>query len=118
MRLPEWTKPAIWGAIAGGAVTAFLGFSYMGWTTAGSAEQMAQTQSEAAVVSALVPFCATKAEQDADATKLAKFRTETSSYSRTEIVRASGWATMPGMTTADNALAQACAEKLQLVVRN
>jgi ABC-type amino acid transport substrate-binding protein len=118
MRLPEWTKPAIWGAIVGGIATAIVGFSYLGWTTGGSAEKMAQAQSEAAVVSALVPFCATKAQQDADVTKLAKFRAETSSYGRTDIVSAAGWATMPGMTGADNDLARACAEKLQLVVRN
>ena len=118
MRLPEWTKPAIWGAIVGGVATAIVGFSYLGWTTAGSAEKMAQTQSEAAVVSTLVPFCAAKAQQDVDITKLAKFRAESSSYGRTDIVSASGWATMPGMTSADYELARACAEKLQLVARN
>jgi hypothetical protein len=117
MRLPEWTKPAVWGVIVGGVATAIVGFSYMGWTTTGSAEKMAQTQSEAAVVTALVPFCAAKAQQDTDATKLVKFHAETSSYSRTDIVRASGWATMPGMSTADNGLAQACAEKLMVVAQ-
>ena len=115
MRLPEWTKPGIWGAVVGGVATAIIGFSYMGWSTAGTADKMAQTRAETAVVAALVPFCAAKAQQDTDPGKLVKFRAETSSYSRSDIVRASGWATLPGMTAPDYALAQACSEKLQTV---
>ena len=53
-----------------------------------------------------------------DGGKLVKFHAETSSYSRSDIVRASGWATLPGMTSPDYALSQACAEKLQPAVRN
>jgi hypothetical protein len=113
MQLPAWTKPAVWGAVVGGVATMIVGFSYMGWSTAGSAEKLAQARSETAVVSALVPFCAAKAQQDIDPAKLAKFRAETSSYSRNDIVRDAGWATLPGMTSPDYALAQACSDKLQ-----
>jgi hypothetical protein len=118
MRLPEWTKPAIWGAVAGGVVTVVVGFSYMGWSTAGSADRMAQVRADTAVVAALVPFCAAKAQQDTDLGKLVKFHAETSSYSRSDIVRAAGWATLPGMTAPDYALSQACSDRLQTASLN
>jgi hypothetical protein len=113
MNVPSWTKPGIWGAVAGAVAISILGFSQMGWTTAGSADRMARDRVETAVTSALLPFCVANAERDADAAKLSKFKTEQSSYSRTQLVSDSGWATMPGMTSPDRNLASACADKLQ-----
>jgi len=118
MNVPSWTKPAVWGVVGGGLATAIVGFSYLGWSTAATADRMARERADSAVVMALVPFCAAKAQQDADAGKLAKFRSETSSWSRSEIVKAAGWATLPGMTEPDYALATACSDKLQLASKN
>ena len=112
MKLPDWTKPGIWGAVIGGIVTMIVGFSYIGWTTAGTTERIASERASAAVVSAMVPYCMAKAAQDADPAKLAKFKTETSSYSRSDIVRSAGWATLGTNTAPDYALAQACSEKM------
>lgn len=112
MKVPEWTKPGIWGAVIGGIATMIVGFSYIGWSTAGTTERIASERASAAVVTAMVPFCMVKAAQDADATKLAKLKTESSSYSRSDIVRSAGWATLGAGTAPDYALAQACAEKL------
>ena len=112
MKLPEWTKPGIWGAVIGGVVTMIVGFSYMGWTTSGTTERMASERASAAVVTAMIPYCMAKATQDADPAKLAKFKTETSSYSRSDIVRSAGWATLGASTSPDYALAQACSEKM------
>jgi hypothetical protein len=91
---------------------AVVGFSQLGWTTQHTAEQMAQDQSAAAVVSALVPFCVTKAQQDPDHATLVKFQAETSSYSRSDLVMQAGWATVGGKTAPDNDLARACSEQL------
>ena len=112
MTLPAWTKPGVWGAVIGGIGTMILGFSYMGWTTAGTTDRIASERASAAVVTAMVPYCVAKAQQDADPAKLAKFKTETSSYSRSDIVRSAGWATLGGMSAPDYALAQACSEKM------
>ena len=113
MKIPEWTKPGIWGAIIGSIATMIVGFSYAGWTTAGTTERMSSDRASAAVVSALVPYCTAKAMADADPAKMAKLKTETSSYSRSDMVRTAGWATLPGMTAPDSALADACSMKLQ-----
>jgi hypothetical protein len=112
MQIPVWLKPGLWGAVAGAIAMAAVGFSQLGWTTKGTAEQLAQERSDTAVVAALVPFCVIKAQQDPDLATLAKFQKEQSSYSRSDLVLKAGWATIGGKTSPDNALARACSEKL------
>jgi hypothetical protein len=115
MQIHPNVKPGLWGAAGGALAMAIVGFWGLGWTTAGTTERLGQTRAEAAVATALVPFCVIRAQQDADAGKLVKFRAESSSWTRTQIVRDAGWATMDGMTSPDSALASACSEKLATV---
>jgi hypothetical protein len=112
MQIPVWLKPGLWGAACGAVAMAIVGFSQLGWTTQRTAEQMAQDQSQAAVVAALVPFCVAKAQQDPDHATLAKFQTEQSSYSRSDLVLQAGWATVGGKKAPDSDLARACSEQL------
>ncbi len=112
MQIPVWLKPGLWGAAIGAIGMATVGFSQLGWTTQGTAEQLASDRSDAAVVAALVPFCVTKAQSDPDHATLTKFQTEQSSYSRSDLVMKAGWATIGGKTAPDNALARACSDKL------
>jgi hypothetical protein len=112
MKIPVWLKPGVWGIVVGGIATAVIGFSQLGWTTSGKAELLAQERASTAVVAALVPFCIAKAQQDPDKTVFAKFKAETSSYSRSDMVIKAGWATVGGETSPDNALARACSDKL------
>jgi hypothetical protein len=112
MKIPVWLKPGVWGVVIGGIATAVIGFSQLGWTTSGKAEILAQERASTAVVAALVPFCIAKAQQDPDKTVFAKFKAETSSYSRSDMVIKAGWATVGGETSPDNALARACSDKL------
>jgi hypothetical protein len=112
MEIPVWAKPAAWGAVAGAIIMSTVGFSQLGWVTASTADHQAQERSDTAVVSALVPFCVLKAQQDPDVTVLTKFQAEGSSYSRGDIVSKAGWATVGGSKTPDNALARACSDTL------
>jgi hypothetical protein len=118
MKLPAWLKPGIWGGVVGAIAMAIVGFSQMGWTTKSNAERMAREGADSAVVAALVPFCVAKAQQDTDGAKLVTFRAETSSYSRSELVKTNGWATLAGMPSPDYALTQACSDKLQIARAN
>jgi hypothetical protein len=112
MDIPVWVKPAVWGAFAGAIAMSTIGFSQLGWTTANSADRLAQDRADTAVISALVPFCVLKAQHDPDLAVLTKFQTEQSSYSRGDIVSKAGWATVGGAQSPDNALARACSDKL------
>jgi hypothetical protein len=108
----EYIKPGIWGAVIGALAMVAVGFWGLGWTTAGNADTMAKARADTAVVAALVPFCVAKAQIETASVNLAKFRAEEASYKRSQIVQDSGWATMPGATSSDYALASSCAEKL------
>ena len=113
MGFPDWTKPALLGAGCGAVVIAFIGFSQLGWKTSQGAADMAQEQADAAVVTALVPFCVAKAEQVSEQNMLARLRANNSAFSRSELVMKAGWATVGQSKTPDNALAIACANTLR-----
>jgi hypothetical protein len=113
MQTPVWLKAGLWGAAGGAIAMAAVGFSQLGWTTRSTTELLAQDRSEAAVVSALVPFCVAKAQQDPDRTAFTKWQTEQSSYSRSDLVMKAGWATVGSNTAPDLALARACSDKLR-----
>jgi hypothetical protein len=112
MQTPQWFKPGFWGAVVGAAALAAFGFGQLGWKTASSSQRAAQEQTEAAVVTALVPFCVAKAQQDTDLAKLVKLRKEESSYTRRGMVSDAGWATVLGSTIPSPGLADACSDKL------
>lgn len=108
----EWIKPRFWAAALGAVAMAIVGFWGLGWTTASSAEKMADSRAESAVVAALVPFCVAKAKHDSDASKLAKFGSETSAWSRAQLVRDAGWASLTGMDRVERQLADKCSDRL------
>jgi len=112
MQVPPWLKPGIWGAVIGAVAMVTVGFAQFGWKTGSAAESLAQARADVAVASALVPFCIAKAQQASASDGLAKFQTAQSSWSRTEIVRTAGWATLDGMASPDSALARACSDRL------
>jgi hypothetical protein len=112
MKIPVWLKPGLWGVAAGAVAMAIVGFWQLGWTTSAKAETLAQERASVAVVAALVPFCVAKAQQDPDKSVFAKMQTETSSYSRSDLVMKAGWATLGNQKSPDSALARACSEML------
>lgn len=112
MNIPEWTKPALWGGVVGAVAMAITGFTWGGWVTGSKAEVMASDQAKNAVVAALAPICVAQARNDPQsAVTMAKLK-ETSTYQRGPIVMDVGWATMPGSTEPNRAVANACMAEL------
>lgn len=111
----EWLKPGIMGAVVGAAALAVVGFTWGGWVTGSTAEELASERGKTEMVNALVPFCVARS----DGTDPAVAQTMTDlkdarSYKRAEILMKAGWATPPGADSADRDLAKACATKLDL----
>lgn len=73
---------------------------------------MAQERADTAVVSALVPFCVFKAQQDPDQGPLIKFQAEQSFYYRFYMVSKTSWATLGSDKFANNTLVRARSDKL------
>ena len=112
MQISPDIKPLCWGAVGGAVALAVIGFSYGGWVTGGTAQQMAQQRSDAAVVAVLAPICADRFRQHADmGTNLVELK-KVSSWQRGAFVEKGGWATMPGSTSPNAGVASACADLL------
>jgi alpha/beta superfamily hydrolase len=106
-------RPALWGAAAGAIALAIVGFSWGGWVTAGTAEALAKNRVATAVVAALTPICVEKFRLAADApANLAEMKKAAYVWDQSKFVEKGGWATMPGTTEPNSAVARACAETL------
>jgi hypothetical protein len=112
MQIPEWFKPAAWGAVFGGVALAIVGFSWFGWMLGATAERMAVARADTAVIAGLVPVCVDRFRQQPDAAAALNRLKQTSSWQRQDLVERGGWATMPGNDRPNSGLARACAETL------
>ena len=108
-----WLKPGVWGVVIGSILTMIVGFSWGGWTTSSTANQVAVKRADAAVTTALVPICLAQEKIDASkGKKLGELRAITSSYEQTDFVVKAGWATFPGTADPNRNVAEACASAL------
>ena len=106
-------RAGLWGAAAGAIALAIVGFSWGGWVTGGAAETLAKSRAATAVVAALTPICVEKFRQAADASaNLAEMKKAAYVWEQSKFVEKGGWATMPGSTAPNSAVARACAESL------
>jgi hypothetical protein len=112
MQVPPELKPACWGAAGGAIVLAIVGFTWGGWVTGGTAELKATQRAEQAVVTALAPICVDKFRQQADATASLAELKKINSWQQGSFIEKGGWATMPGSSAPDSAVARACADML------
>lgn len=114
MTFPEWTKPGVYGALAGAIAVSILGFTWGGWTTAANAEEIANTHAAEEVTLAMVPVCVNASAADPErAAKLETLKVS-SSVARSKAMMATGWATFPGSHEPNRELATACVEGLML----
>lgn len=87
--------------------------SWVSAGAAGTAETLARNSAATAVVAALAPICVEKFRQAADAsTNLVEMKKATYAWDQSKFVEKGGWATMPGSTEPNSAVAKACAESL------
>jgi pimeloyl-ACP methyl ester carboxylesterase len=106
-------RSVLWGAAAGAIALAIVGFSWGGWVTGGAAETLAKSRAATAVVAALTPICVEKFRQAADASaNLAEMKKAAYVWDQSKFLEKGGWATMPGSTEPNSAVAKACAESL------
>lgn len=112
MHVPQWLKPGIWGFVIGAIGIMIIGFSWWGWVLGSTSERMAREHAESAVVAVLTPLCVESFMGQADAAaKLVEFQ-KTASWQQSQALEKGGWATAPGSTSPNTAVARACAERL------
>jgi len=111
MQMPTWLKPGLMGAGVGAIALAIIGFSWGGWVTGGSAQDMAKRAASTAVAAALTPYCVERAGTPGGASVMTELKGAATS-SRKAIVEKAGWATPLGMDKPNAELAQACQLKI------
>ena len=113
MKLTPKVEQTLWGAVGGAAVCALVGFMFGGWVTGGKAKELAQEQTQKAVVAVLAPICVDKFRQATNAAEnLVKLKAIAYSWEKGTYISQGGWATFPGNSEPNSAVAQACAEIL------
>lgn len=108
MKLPEWTGPALWGAVAGGLALAIVGFNWGGWVKGGTALKMSQASSSAAVAEALTPYCIAASKADPLAADVMAELKKASGYNKRGILDKSGWAIPLGAEKSNKELVKSC----------
>ena len=108
MKTPVWIQPALLGAGAGAIAMAIVGFGWGGWVTGGASRDAAAKESNAAIVTALTPYCLERSQNDPQSIQVLAELKAASTYNRRGIVEKAGWATPLGAEKPNTALAQAC----------
>jgi hypothetical protein len=103
----------VWACIETAITTIVIGFSWGGWVTGGTSQDMAATAGNAARGELASAICVERFNAAPDSTaKLIEFKATTDSYKKRQFVAAGGWATMPGQTSPDRRGVEGCAAAL------
>ena len=106
-------KYGVWGLIGGAVIAMIIGFTWGGWTTAGTTQRMG----EEAVLATRAAICVAQFMKDPNhAEKLQEFGTLLS-YQRGRFIENGGWDKMPGEEQAGPLVARACADGLEVLLK-
>ena len=109
--MQEKWRFCLWGAAGGGVALAVVGFTWGGWMTGSTAQQLARKEANAAVVKVLTPFCIANFQKAADASdKLAALKKFSSSWARETFIKEGKWALIG--KEQDSGVIDACAAEL------
>ena len=114
-RFEEWrpTKAVLFWSCAGCIVaTMIVGFTWGGWVTGGTAQEMAEDAVEQGRAEVAAALCVERFMAAADApTQLASLKDTRSSWQRENLIEEGGWVTVAG-TEYDDEAAELCADRL------
>jgi len=106
-------KYGVWGLICGAVIAMITGFAWGGWTTSGTT----LTKTKEAVLASQAAICVAQFVKQPDHEKKLKALEEVNSWQRAEAIEKGGWDKMPGQAKADYAVARACADGLELLMK-
>jgi hypothetical protein len=116
MRIPSWVKPGFWGVVLGAlAWWGVLAWGF-GWVSARTAKELADDQTQAAVVAVASPYCAARFEQQANAVaSWQALKKSADDYNQDEYIEKGGWVALPATRAVRDyadAVASACATQI------
>ena len=106
-------KYGLWGVVVGAVIAMIIGFAWGGWTTSGTTQRM----SDEALLASQAAICVAQfMKQPNYEEQLGLFEKE-SSWERAKFIENGGWDKMPGQEKADYAVARACSNGLELLLK-
>ncbi len=111
--IAEKVKYGVWGLICGAVIAMIIGFAWGGWTTSGTT----RTMTKEAVLASQAAICVAQFVKQPNHEKKLKELMAVDSWQRAEVIEKGGWDKMPGQQKADYAVARACADGLDLLIK-
>jgi hypothetical protein len=105
-------KYGIWGLILGAGIAMIVGFNWGGWTTRGTSQQM----TDAALLTARAAICVAQFSRAPNDQQRMKELKAINSWDRAAFIEKGGWDKMPGEEKANDAVARACADGLDVAM--
>ena len=102
----------VWSMVGAAALTMFVGFTWGGWVTGGSADEMAQQAAEEATAKLAAVVCVERFVNAPDAAAQLAALKETSRWKQRSFVEDGKWTTLAGMEEPVDGAADLCAEQL------
>ena len=112
MKLPAQTEPTLWGAVAGAALIALIGFGFADWHTAGGTATIGKATANKAVAAALAPVCAEMFKRDTNFPANLVELKKADEWARATLIEKGGWGKMPGVAKLDTETTRSCAALL------
>ena len=106
-------KFGIWGLIAGAIITIIIGFAWGGWKTFSATQKM----SEEAVLASQAAICVAQFMKEPNHKEKLKELGELNSWKRADFIEKGGWDKMPGQEKAGYLVSRACADGLELLIK-
>ena len=106
-------KYGVWGLICGAIIAIIVGFAWGGWSTAATTQKI----SEEAVLASQAAICVAQFMKDPNHEQKLKELGELDSWRRGEFIEKGGWDKMPGQENAGFAVARACADGLDHLIK-
>jgi len=106
-------KYGVWGLICGGIIAMIIGFGWGGWTTAATNQKI----SEEAVLASQAAICVAQFMKQPNHEAKLKELADLSTWKRSDFIEKEGWDKMPGQEKADYSVSRACADGLELLIK-
>ena len=106
-------KYGVWGLICGAIIAMIIGFAWGGWSTAATTQKI----SEEAVLASQAAICVAQFMKEPNHEEKLKELGELDSWKRAEFIEKGGWDKMPGQEKAGYAVARACGDGLELLIK-
>jgi hypothetical protein len=106
-------KYGVWGLVCGAVISMIIGFGWGGWTTASTTK----TMTKEAVLTSQAAICVAQFMKQPNYEEKLKEFAELQYWSRAEFIGEAGWDKMPGQQKADSAVARACVDGLELLIK-